>query len=123
MGAALYKKLFPVLLADNGSEFSDPVSLEFTPDRERHSHLFYRNPSAPHQKGSCEVNHVRRANLPVEISGRIPAGNTTASTLWNLLLQDGIYFYKWPKTLCCKAKRLIIALQYGVINITRIERK
>lgn len=62
MGAALYKKLFPVLLADNGSEFSDPVSLEFAPDGERRSHLFYCNPSAPHQKGSCEVNHefIRR---------------------------------------------------------------
>lgn len=62
MGAALYKKLFPVLLADNGSEFSDPASLEFAPDGERRSHLFYCNLSAPHQKGSCEVNHefIRR---------------------------------------------------------------
>lgn len=62
IGEALYKKLFPILLADNGSEFSDPASLEFAPDGKQRSHVFCCNPSAPHQKGSCEVNHefIRR---------------------------------------------------------------
>jgi len=54
--------LFPVLLADNGSEFSDPKSIEFDANGNRRSRLFYCNASAPYQKGSCEVRHemIRR---------------------------------------------------------------
>ena len=62
LGHETYKKLFPVLLADNGTEFSDPVALEFDENGNRRSHVFYCNPSAPHQKGAREVNHelIRR---------------------------------------------------------------
>lgn len=62
LGPELYKKLFPVLLADNGTEFSNPEALEFDKDGNRRSYVFYCNPSAPGQKGSCEVNHefIRR---------------------------------------------------------------
>lgn len=57
-----YKKLFPVLLADNGTEFSNPEALEFDADGNRRSYVFYCDPSAPNQKGACEVNHefIRR---------------------------------------------------------------
>lgn len=62
LGAEIYKKLFPVLLADNGTEFSNPTALEFNEQGNRLSHVFYCNPSAPNEKGSCEVNHefIRR---------------------------------------------------------------
>ena len=62
LGKKLYMELFPVLLADNGSEFSDPLSLEFGPDGGQRSRVFYCDPSAPEQKGACEVNHefIRR---------------------------------------------------------------
>lgn len=62
LGAELYRKLFPVLLADNGTEFSNPEALEFDKDGNRRSYVFYCDPSAPGQKGSCEVNHefIRR---------------------------------------------------------------
>ena len=62
LGKDLYEKLFPILLADNGTEFSDPKSLELGPDGDQRSHVFYCNPSAPNQKGGCEVNHefIRR---------------------------------------------------------------
>lgn len=62
LGPELYRKLFPVLLADNGTEFSNPEALEFDKDGNRRSYVFYCNPSAPGQKGSCEVNHefIRR---------------------------------------------------------------
>ena len=55
-------KLFPILLADNGTEFSNPEALEFGPDGERRSWVFYCNPSAPNEKGACENNHefIRR---------------------------------------------------------------
>jgi len=57
-----YSKLFPVILADNGSEFSDPTSIEISPDGVVRSKLFYCNPSSPYQKGSVENNHefIRR---------------------------------------------------------------
>jgi Transposase and inactivated derivatives, IS30 family len=62
LGHDTYCKLFPVLLADNGTEFSNPKALEFNENNERRSHVFYCNPSAPNQKGACEVNHefIRR---------------------------------------------------------------
>lgn len=62
LGDETYKKLFPVLLADNGTEFSNPTALEFDEQGNRLSHVFYCNPSAPNEKGACEVNHefIRR---------------------------------------------------------------
>ena len=64
LGHENFTKLFPVILTDNGSEFSDPLSIEFGPDRKsrRRTYVFYCDPSSPHQKGACEVNHelIRR---------------------------------------------------------------
>lgn len=59
LGRDTFITLFPVFLADNGSEFSDPVRIEFdwSGTGEERSRLFYCNPSAPYQKGSCERNH------------------------------------------------------------------
>lgn len=55
-------KLFPVLLADNGSEFSNPSAIEFDTQGNPRTKVFYCNASAPYQKGSCENNHemIRR---------------------------------------------------------------
>ena len=52
-----FQHLFPVLLADNGSEFSNPSAIEFDAEGNRRTFLFYCNPNAPQQKGSCERNH------------------------------------------------------------------
>lgn len=62
LGPDIYMLLFPVLLADNGSEFSDPLSIEFDKEGNRRSHVFYCDASAPYQKGACENNHemIRR---------------------------------------------------------------
>ena len=62
LGKELYMQLFPVLLADNGSEFSNPTALEYGPDGKLRSRVFYCNPSAPNEKGACENNHefIRR---------------------------------------------------------------
>lgn len=58
----VFMDLFPVLLADNGSEFSDPVSLEMDFQNNLRTRVFYCDPSAPYQKGSAENNHefIRR---------------------------------------------------------------
>lgn len=62
LGRQKYMKLFPVLLADNGSEFSNPKAIEYDLGDMPRSRMFYCNPSAPNQKGACEVNHefIRR---------------------------------------------------------------
>ena len=59
----LFKKLFPVILTDNGSEFSNPLEIEFSRKTgEQRTQIFYCEPGRPDQKGSCEVNHemIRR---------------------------------------------------------------
>ena len=63
LGAKTFSQLFPVILTDNGSEFSNPKEIEqrsTTPCNR--AKVFYCDPSAPYQKGACEVNHelIRR---------------------------------------------------------------
>lgn len=64
LGRKLFTKLLPVLLTDNGSEFSNPKAIEFGPKKKDilRTKLFYCDPSSPYQKGSIEVNHelIRR---------------------------------------------------------------
>lgn len=61
-GRKTYCRLFPVILTDRGSEFSNPVPIEQDENGELRSLVFYCNPSAPYQKGGVEVAHelVRR---------------------------------------------------------------
>ena len=58
----IFMELFPVLLADNGSEFSNPSAIELDAQGNQRTSIFYCNPSSPYQKGSCENNHelIRR---------------------------------------------------------------
>jgi IS30 family transposase len=57
-----FDKLFPVILTDNGSEFSNPSAIEFDKMGNRRTRIFYCDPSFPYQKGSIENNHelIRR---------------------------------------------------------------
>lgn len=58
MGPATFKKLFPVILTDNGTEFSNPDALENSPLTEkRRTRLFYCDPYSSWQKGHVENNH------------------------------------------------------------------
>jgi IS30 family transposase len=54
----LFSRLFPVLLTDNGSEFSNPLALEFAPDGTRRTRVFYCDPCASWQKPHVENNHT-----------------------------------------------------------------
>ena len=56
-GPELFRRLFPVLLTDNGSEFSNPRALENAPDGTSRTSLFYCDPCASWQKGRVERNH------------------------------------------------------------------
>ena len=58
LGRQSFKMLFPVILADNGSEFSNPTAIEFAPDGLRRTRLFYCDPMSPHQKPRVEQNHT-----------------------------------------------------------------
>lgn len=62
LGSDRFMKLFPVLLGDNGSEFSNPVPLEIDAEWKHRTRVFYCDPSAPYQKGAAENNHefIRR---------------------------------------------------------------
>lgn len=66
LGNKNFSQLFPVILTDNGSEFSNPKAIEKrdTIPRNR-TNVFYCDPSAPYQKGACEVNHelIRRMHI------------------------------------------------------------
>ena len=53
----IFISLMPVLLADNGSEFSNPSRIEFDTQGNQRTHLFYCDPASPGQKGSAERNH------------------------------------------------------------------
>ncbi|WP_337664733.1 IS30 family transposase [Suilimivivens sp.] len=52
-----FMSLMPVLLGDNGSEFSNPKALESDRQGNHRTKVFYCDASAPHQKGSAERNH------------------------------------------------------------------
>lgn len=62
LGHDTFVELFPVILADRGSEFTDPLSIEFTKDKIRRTRVFYCDPQRSDQKGSIEVAHefIRR---------------------------------------------------------------
>lgn len=60
-----FQKLMPVLLADNGTEFSNPSAIELDRQKNPRTRMFYCDPSAPYQKGSAERNHeLIRGFLP-----------------------------------------------------------
>lgn len=53
-----YKKLFEVILTDNGTEFFNPLSIECCyRTGEKLTSMFYCDPGASWQKGSLEKNH------------------------------------------------------------------
>lgn len=62
LGPDVYKKILPLLLGDNGSEFSNPTAIEKDAAGNIRSRLFYCDAAAPGQKGHCENNHemIRR---------------------------------------------------------------
>lgn len=58
IGIDNFKKLFEVILTDNGSEFSEPQSIEIEPETgEVRSHVFFCHPYRSCEKPHCEKNH------------------------------------------------------------------
>lgn len=58
LGDDEFKRLFQVILTDNGSEFSDPESIEISSKTgEKLTSVYYCNPNSSWQKGTLEKNH------------------------------------------------------------------
>ncbi len=57
IGKELWKKIFPIILTDNGVEFNKLNEIEIDEDGELLSKVFYCNPYCSSQKGACERNH------------------------------------------------------------------
>lgn len=57
LGSDVFKKTFPVILTDNGSEFKAYERLEKDEQGNRRTHVFFCDPMASHQKGRIEKNH------------------------------------------------------------------
>lgn len=58
LGSNLYSKVFSIVLTDNGSEFFDPLHIEYDYNTgEKISNVFYCNPYSSWQKGNIEKNH------------------------------------------------------------------
>ena len=57
LGSELFEKTFLIILTDNGTEFGNPLSLEFNGEGIGRTRIFYCNPRASYQKGMLEKNH------------------------------------------------------------------
>ena len=57
LGAETFRRMFPVILTDRGSEFSNPTALEFDNEGSRRTTIFYCDPCASFQKPNVELNH------------------------------------------------------------------
>ena len=58
LGIDTFKKLFEVILTDNGKEFYNPISIELdNKTGEILTQVYYCDPAASFQKGSIEKNH------------------------------------------------------------------
>lgn len=58
LGVNTFRRLFPVILTDNGVEFKDPERLEHTNYGTQRTRIFYCDPQASWQKPHIEKNHT-----------------------------------------------------------------
>lgn len=57
LGQDSFGSLFPVIITDNGSEFSNPKALEYDIDGNLRTKLYYCDPYSSFQKPNVELNH------------------------------------------------------------------
>lgn len=119
MGHEIFVEIFPLLLADNGSEFSNPNAIEFNEDGIRRSRMYYCNPNAPYEKAHCENNHemIRRI-----IPKGTDIGKYTQEQIDMMMSHINSYA---RKSLGNKSPYDVFSFQYGEdilnkLNITRI---
>lgn len=57
LGLELFRRLFRIIITDNGSEFKNPTSLETSLKGELRTKIFFCDPLASWQKWKLEKNH------------------------------------------------------------------
>ena len=83
-GRAAFARLFPVILTDNGTEFSNPKAIETDENGDKLASVFYCNAYASYQKGRVERNHG-------ELRRILPKGtHYTEATSFDGLTQDDV---------------------------------
>ena len=85
LGVQVFRKFFPVLLTDRGTEFTDPEGMETSPDGCRRTRVFYCDPQRSDQKGSLENNHIALRYVLLKNVDLTAIGLTNQSKL-NLIL-------------------------------------
>ena len=69
LGPELFRKLFPVILTDRGTEFSYPTRIEECEDGTKRTRVFFCDPMNSNQKSQIERNHeLVREILPKGVS-------------------------------------------------------
>jgi len=59
LGIKLYAKVFRIILTDNGTEFFNPLGIEYDYESDKKvCNLFYCEPYSSWQKGTIEKNHT-----------------------------------------------------------------
>lgn len=103
----IFTEIFPLFLADNGSEFSNPKAIEYDKQGNPRTKMFYCNPNAPYEKPNCENNHefIRRI-----IPKGIDIGKYTQQDID--LMMSHINSYA-RKSLGNKSPYEVFAFQYG----------
>lgn len=57
LGEKLFKEMFPVILTDNGTEFSNISAMETSKKGFKRTKIFFCDPNRSDQKGTCENHH------------------------------------------------------------------
>jgi transposase, IS30 family len=113
----IFVDIFPLLLADNGSEFSNPKAIEYDKQGNLRSKMFYCNPNAPYEKPNCENNHemIRRI-----IPKGVDIGKYTQQDVD--LMMSHINSYA-RKSLGNKSPYEVFSFQYGeeILNIFNLK--
>jgi len=114
LGPDIFLELFPVILTDNGSEFSNPEAIEFDKQGNSRTRIFYCDPSAPYQKGAVENNHelIRRI---------VPKGHSFNSYLQKdiSLMMDHINSYG-RKKLNDRSPCSVFSFLHGVVTLKKL---
>ncbi len=115
----VFTEVFPLLLADNGCEFSNPNAIEYDKQGNPRTKMFYCNPNAPYEKPNCENNHeiIRRI-----IPKGIDIGRYTQQDIDLMMSHINSYV---RKSLGNKSPYDVFAFQYGeellkIFNLKKI---
>lgn len=101
LGAGLFSSCFPLILTDNGHEFSDIEGMERSVFGGKRTKIFFCEPNRSDQKGACENNHKLIRTI-------IPKGSTLDNYTQKdiTLMMNHINSYKRKALLGCCPKEL-----------------